>query len=91
MHENKNPANIFISYSFEDEENVARFHKILAELAAVAGQAAFSEANALDLPKVFATNDTVILENKDGSTSIIGRASEEKRGSYFKRFIPTHA
>ena len=76
---------IFISYSADAEESV-NFHQLITELAAIAGESAFSEAQALKLPKVFATTDQVILQQPDGSKEILVTAAAERHGAYFQRF-----
>lgn len=77
---------IFISYSADAEES-SNFHQFITELAAIAGESAFSEAQALKLPKVFATADQVILQQPDGSKKILATAAAERQKAYFQRFI----
>lgn len=72
--------------NFEDAEDTAGFHEVIAGLAAIAGETAFSEARALKLPKVFANEQAVILLQPDGSRKVISTAVEEKHGAYFQRF-----
>ena len=79
-----NPS-MFISYSADAEES-PNFHQFITELAAIAGESAFSEAKALKLPKIFATADEVILQQPDGSQEVLVTAIAERHGTYFQRF-----
>lgn len=78
---------VFISYEGDAEES-PNFHQFITELAAVAGESAFSEAQALRLPKVFATTDHVILQQPDGTKEILVTAMSEQHTAYFQRFTP---
>ena len=80
-------STVFNSYSFDAEET-ADFHQLITELAAIAGETAYSEAQALRLPKVFATAQDVILEQPDGSRKVLSTAAAEKHGAYFQPFTP---
>jgi hypothetical protein len=79
--------NIFISHSLDLEES-ADFHEILEELAAIAGETAFSESQALQLPKVFATQQEIILQDPDGSQKVLSTAAAEKHDAFFQPFTP---
>ena len=82
-------SHLFIAYNKADEDK-AGFKKLITQLAAMAGEAAYSEAKALHLPKIFATTNEIIVQQADGTQTIIATAIGEHHGPFFQKFIPNH-
>lgn len=59
---------------------------MIGSIAASAGKAAYSEANAIGLPRIYATPNHIIVQQKDGSQAIISSADQEQHSPYFKKF-----
>ena len=74
---------IFISHSSTDNVVVNE----LVNLLAAAGKAAYSEAKVVGLPKIFATEQEIILETSDGKQKVISTASREGKDAFFKKFL----
>lgn len=75
-------SKVFISSNFSDVENNQNVIAEIQKLVGQAGLAAASEAKVLGIPKVFARDNKIIREDKDGKTVIVVEGSPEK--TYFR-------
>lgn len=72
--------------SEKSEGNEVENTNALIALAAAAGKAAYSEAKAVGIPKVFATEKFIIVETADGKREVISTAAAENKEAYFLKY-----
>ena len=71
---------------FSTVENSRHAVAIIRSIAAAAGRSAASEAEALRIPKVYATKTKVILETADGKKAVIATADNIPGKNFYRKY-----